>query len=420
MKKQWRLSASFISSFKSCPTRCYDKYVLGLVPVEDTDSQRVGTSWHKLLEIIRLKSGSICPDCQKPDGEYFIFDIKQEGVECPLCQDTGKLPTDMMDVVIRYLNQVYNIPPASKTIEEWAVERAILLYSLCGYNWRYSDDDFEVVAEEIKFRLPVRNPETNRALPNVTLDGKIDKIVRSPNGVYYIDEHKSTSKSVDSDSTLWKHLNLDTQTHLYPYAAQQLQLSGQLEKYGIKATDSLISGVRYDVWHKPGISPKKLTQADSAEFTKTGEYCGEKFKVGKAIIKDKHLDAEPNYIIEVNNESAEVEPGKKENTFAIKETPDMFGARLLQDISERPDFYFARREISRTAQDLKKFEYEIYNIYQTIKFMDRSNTWWTNESACEATFKCPYVDICYNNVDLSDGHVPDGFKKLEFVEKENE
>jgi len=400
MKKQWKLSASFFGAFKACAMRCYLKYVLGLIPVEDTDAQRQGTRWHKCLEIMGMKPGTECPDyaCGRRDPE------------CLLCDGSGTLPVEMMDAVIRYLNKVYEVVPLSKTREEWLTERAILLYSLCGYNWRYAGDDFEVVAEEIQFSLSVLNPATGRALPRVTLDGKIDKIVRSPNGIYYIDEHKSTSKSVDSDSTFWSHLNLDTQTKLYPYAAQRLQLAGKLEKYGIKPTDSLIRGVRYDVWHKPGINPKKLTQAESKKFVETGEYMGEKFRV----------DVRNLPVIVINEEPAEVIPGAKEGIFSVRETPEMFGTRLLTDIAERPDFYFAGREISRTAKELKTFEYEIYNIYQTIKFMNKNGRWWTNDQQCEATFRCPYIPICYNMIDVSDGTIPDGFKLTKWKERENE
>jgi hypothetical protein len=39
----------------------------------------------------------------------------------------------------------------------------------------------------------------------------------------------------------------------------------------------------------------------------------------------------------------EIEPGKK--GFAIRETIAMYGARLLNDIYERPEFYYVRREI---------------------------------------------------------------------------
>lgn len=399
MKKYWQLSASFLSAFKACPQRCRLKYVLGIVPVEDTDSQRMGTGWHKLLEIAGMKPGSVCKECANKN---------KKNPECPFCNGTDYLPDDLMDSVICYLNKTYETVPMSKTKEEWLTERAILLYSLCGYNWQYTEDDYEVIAEEIEFNLSVLNPATGRALPNVRLRGKIDKIVRSPEGVYYIDEHKSTGKSVDSDSTFWNHLNLDTQTKLYPYAAQRMQLAGELEPYGIKPSDPLIRGVRYDAWHKPGISPKKLTQADSKKLVETGEYLGEKFEV-----------QDGSGAIAINGEQVEVTPGKKEGTFAVQETPEMFGTRLLADIGERPEFYFARREINRTDDELTAFEWDIYNIYKTVRSMNKDNRWWTNEQQCEATFRCPYVPICYNYVNVDDGTVPGGFKLLEWKEKEN-
>ena len=404
-KKKWRLSASFFSAFKACAMRCKLKYVLGLVPVETTDALRMGTNWHKLLEIAKMKPGSVCPECSNT----------QNNPECPLCEGTDILPNDMMDAVIRYLNKAYETVPMSKTKDEWLTERAVLLYSLCGYNWVYAEDNYEVVAEEIEFSLSVLNPATGRALPNVTLQGKIDKIVRSPNGVYYIDEHKSTGGSVSSDSLFWSHLTLDTQTKLYPYAAQRLQLAGDLEEHGIKPTDPLIRGVRYDVWHKPGIGPKKLTQADSQKLVETGEYLGEKFEV----LDWDTTDAGGMQRVTVNDIHAKIELGKKEGTFAIRETPEMFGTRLLADIGERSDFYFARREISRTDQELKALAWDIYNIYHTIKFMYKSDTWWTNEQQCEAKFRCPYIPICYNNVNVDDGTVPDGFKCIFNKEKEN-
>ncbi|HDY89737.1 MAG TPA: PD-(D/E)XK nuclease family protein [bacterium] len=420
-KKTWKLSASFIASFKACPYRCYLKYVLGLVPIEDTDALRMGTNWHRLLEIMGMRPETVCPECSKKQkitsAEILLLNttpIELASSNCPLCEGTDILPADMMDAVVRQLNQAYETVPLSKTKEEWLAERAILLYSIAGYNWQYIDDLFEVVAEEIQFSIPVRNPKTGRALPNVVLNGKIDKIVKSPNGIYYIDEHKSTSKALDSDSLYWKHLTLDTQTLLYPYAAQQLQLAGDLEDYGIKSSDPLISGVRYDAWHKPQIKPKKLTQAESKKFVEDGEYMGDKFEV--AGVGDRHPNGGG---ILINNERAEIEPGAKEGTFAIRETPDMFGARLLKDIGERPEFYFCRKEIARTESDLKKFEQQIYNIYHTIKFIERNNAWWENESQCEATFRCPYLNVCYNGIDVSNGQVPEGLKLTKWKEKEN-
>lgn len=399
-KKQWRLSSSFITTFKACAMRCNLRYIIGLIPIEDTDSQRQGTNWHKILEIAGMRPGTVCSECGNAG---------KKDLNCPFCQGTDILPEDMMDAVIRHLNKIYETVPLSKTKDEWLAERAKLLYSLCGYRWHYIDDKFETIAEEIQFRLPVRNPQTGRALPNVVLDGMIDKIVRSPNGIYYVEEHKSTAKPIDPDSLYWSHLNLDTQTKLYVFAARQLQLAGELEPYGIKPTDPLISGVRYDVWHKPQISPKKLTQAESKKFVADGEYMGEKFEVEHTGLADP-ANGDNTPVITVNGELSEVTIGAKEGTFAIRETPEMYGARLLKEIGENPEKYFARREISRTDSEMERFEYEIYNIYQTVRFMNKNNGWWTDEHQCEATFRCPYIPICYNNLDPN--KPIEGFKNI--------
>ena len=425
-KKTWKMSASLISCFKACAFRCYAKYVLGIIQDKDSDPLRIGSNYHRCLEILGMKPGAKCPECADKD---------QNDLVCPLCSGVGVMGADMMDAVVLHLNQAYKDVPVYKTREEWLTERAILLYSIAGYNWRYADDDYEVVAEEIAFELPVRNPATGRALPNVTIVGKIDKITRSPEGLLYIDEHKSTGSSLDSDSTLWSHLNLDTQTTLYPFAARQLQLEGKLEVYGIKATDPLITGVRYDVWHKPGIKQKKLTQGDSQQFVEDGMYMDELFEVevltdeesspccclqGTAAENDMTQEewmAVPVVGYRVNGEITEFEPGKKEGTFAIRETAEMFGARLLADIGERPDFYFARVELARTEKDFKRFEAEVYGIYKSVRFIGSIGAWWHDEKACEATFKCPYIPYCYNNVEMDPSDLQEGFKLTKWAQE---
>lgn len=408
MKKmnKWHLSASFIQTLKACPWRCYLKYVLGWVPVEDTDALRYGSNWHRILEIANMKPGTVCPECSK----------RQKNPDCPLCGGTDVLPDDMIDAVIQYLNQAYAICPMNKTKEEWETERIVLLYSLVGYNWYYAElnAEYEVVAQEEGFSIPLRSPTSGRALPNVVIRGRIDKIVKNSNGKYFIKEHKSTSKSLDSDSTYWNHLALDTQTTLYPYAVGQLNME----------FDSKNMGVLYDVWHKPTIRPKKLTQADSKKFVETGEYMGEEFEVlcGNQSVENLMEDLDDKKLPDttsVNGVVAEVEPGAKKGTFTIRETPEMFGARLLKDITERPEFYFVQREIPRTQDDLDRFERELFNIYQTVRLMNKNNSWYQNEQQCEATFKCPYINICYNNVKPEPGNIPEGFKLNEWAKNKD-
>ena len=179
-------------------------------------------------------------------------------------------------------------------------------------------------------------------------------------------------------------------------------MGGQFAQYGITSVSPLISGVLYDVWHKPGIRPKKLTQADSKKFVKSGEYFNQTFTI------------EQKEGLWVDGILAEIEPGKKaDGSFAIRETPEMFGARLLHDIYTDPGKYFARKEIARTDDDLQRFQFELFHIYQSMRLMNRHGHWWMDESQCEATFRCPYTPICYHGLDVCDGQTtPPGFRRI--------
>ena len=390
------LSASSIDAFKACPIRFRNAYVYGIRKIEDSESQRVGTNWHLLLETASLVPGSECP---------FLFIDHTPGDElCDICNGTGKVPSDIMGAVTRVLNKAYegiefNDPEAKE------VERVTLLHALAGYRWHYGDTLESVVATEQYFSLSLLNPQTGHPVPDVFIEGRIDKLIELANGIA-VKEHKSTSKSIDPDSTYWGHLNLDVQTTMYIYAARRMQIEND-------SPHQLINTVKYDLYQKPTIRPKKLTQGDSKKFVADGMYCGQEFEVADMV----DLDNNPN--MHINGVRAETEPGAKEGTFAIRETPDMFGARLLKDITERPEFYFRCIELTRTDAELKAFEQELYNLSRDMQFKIRTDCWWSDENRCEATFRCDYINECYNRVQVDQDHVPDGFKCI-FKRKDGE
>jgi hypothetical protein len=387
MGKKMHMSATSIACFKACPMRYYYRYIAGLTPIEETDALRVGTNYHRVQEIYDAEPGGVC-ECVT-NGP--LPNMGAACVDCSLCEGTGINPENPMDAVIRHLNAQYDVPPVSKTVEEWETEKITILYTLSGYRWWYEnqDKDYTVESLEQNFDIPLVSPHTNHQL-QAKLVGKIDRVFSAGEYNTFVHDYKSTSKSIDPDSTFWSHLRLDTQTRLYTLAAAQLDLG--------------MVGVLYDAWHKPGIKPKKLSQADSKKFVETGEYCGEKFDV-------ETLTDEEGWKIKINGKDGGYDPGKKEGTFAIRETPEMFGARLLQDITERPEFYFARKEIVHTADDIEAFRRQLVSIYYTIKHMKKTDGWFCNESQCEATFKCPFIDLCYNNVELGEDECPDNFTR---------
>lgn len=414
-RRKIRLSASAISELKACPYRYYIKYILGIRKEEDSEALRVGSNWHEIQDVVTNKPGSVCVPCAN---------LAAPDPECPLCGGTGFLPGDLMEAVMRVLNKAYAALPSGVDQEKADIERTILLYSLTGYNWHYDGDEVEVLARELEFEHRLISP-TGRALPDVTVQGKIDKLVRYC-GKLAITEHKSTSKSVDDDSSLWAHLNLDVQTTLYIEAVQKMQVNGELALYGVKHDEPLINTILYDVWHKPGIGQKFITQGDTKQFIEDGSYCGQEFEV----FCGAHVEDDPGMVFTVNGVGAEVKWGvekkaKKDGTiplrpFAIRETPDMFGARLLQDIVERTDFYFARKELSKTELEMERFRREILSIYRDIRGKLKLDSFFHNERQCEATFKCDYTNQCYNGIELDPDDLPDGFKCIFDKKEKNE
>lgn len=365
-------SATSISDFKQCPMLFYLRHVLRLRPVETPESFRMGTNWHRCLEILTDPQGG-------------------------------------REAMIEHLNQAYATCPPSIELVDWEIERIILLYSAIGWQWYHQTDEIETIAREIPFKRQIDNSYIRQ--------GIIDRIIRYT-GLLNLGEYKSTSKPIDSGSLYWDRLRLDSQVTLYLIEARHAQLAGELEQYGISATDPLISGMLYDVWHKPTIRPKKLTQADSKKFVKDGKYFGEEFKItwddcgmtghtDKLFVNGVYVMMELGAMPKATKKNPDPSP-----LWAIRETPEMFGARLLAGIQEQPEKYFARKSIARTDQELEQADREFSNIHRLTNIARLRDLWFVNENHCDATYRCSFHPICYYHLDVTNGNVPEGFKCL--------
>lgn len=138
---------------------------------------------------------------------------------------------------------------------------------------------------------------------------------------------------------------------------RRLRMDQQISHYMLAARTLgyAVETVYYDVLRKPGIRPKLIGKGD-----------------------DKH-----------------------------RETASEYGDRLSIDISERPDFYLARREIPRLDSDLEEFRSELWDIGKAIS-EGRS---YRNTAACVSPYRCAYLNICSDNLDVS-SHTPSGFVRL--------
>ncbi len=260
--------------------------------------------------------------------------------------------------------------PSCLAPEEFALEEEKVVAMVRGHHAQYAADAIlKSVAIEKPFALPIINPETGRPTPNFTDAGMIDRIAELPDGTFCLVERKTTSESIAPDSPYWMALRNDPQISRYFLAAQALGFD--------------VTKIVYDVIKKPMIRPRQITKAEQAYANAHGDYCGMKIT----------------------------------GPCPDRETPKMYGARLLADLKARPEFYFARNEIARLDSDLDEFKQDLWDTQKDIAAANLRGRYVRNASSCLEPFQCEYLEVCG---DLSANHelIPDGFRRAKRLHEE--
>lgn len=224
--------------------------------------------------------------------------------------------------------------------------------------------DITPVASELEFDLPLINPETGKPTPIWRFCGKIDRIVRLADGRLALMEYKTTSRDFSPGAEYWQNLHLDQQLSIYIIAARELG-------YDVRT-------VLYDVTRRPQLKPYKATPTEARKYTKDG----------RLYANQRDQD----------------------------ETANDFHARLVADINERPEHYYARIEIARLDQDIEDCRAELWQQQQSIREAQRSARWYRNPNNCYGMFPCDYLPICLNR-DL-ETRTPQGFERVRDVHPE--
>ena len=188
--------------------------------------------------------------------------------------------------------------------------------------------------------------------------GKLDALGILKDGRGAIIEAKTTSDSINDDSDYWLRLRFNQQILHYILESRSL------------AAD--VQTVYYDVTRKPAIAPKMIDDRDEHGLKIVVDAAGERqFKPGKTkavkkfetVTRQETVPGEPY-------QSASAEKG-----WTVKqhlETPDEFGQRLYGDVIERPTFYFTRREVPVSEDDLEQFENQRFALCGIINHLRRT------------------------------------------------
>ncbi len=99
------------------------------------------------------------------------------------------------------------------------------------------------------------------------------------------------------------------------------------------------------------------------------------------------------------------------------ETPAQYGARLLQDIGDRPDYYFQRREVPRLEDELAEFQLELWQQAKQLLDSRRHGRWFRNVQRFTCG-TCEFANLCLNSVRVTAGTAPAGYSILSDVHPE--
>lgn len=235
---------------------------------------------------------------------------------------------------------------------------------ICGYDTRYRDLNLEVLGVEVPFQLRLVNPDSLLPSRKWDLAGRIDAIVRTPDGRVLIVEHKTTSEDLSAGSTYWRRLRMDGQVSIY--------------FVGAKALGHDVSGCLYDVVAKPMHRPGRATPVDQRKYTKDGRLYG--------------------------------------NQREADERPEEFRDRLLQAIATEPDRYYGQAEVVRLEDEIDDALADVWMLAHQLNEGTRTGRHPRNPDACMRFGRpCDYFDVCTGAASLDD---PAQFRQLDTAHPE--
>lgn len=232
-------------------------------------------------------------------------------------------------------------------------ELARAVQMLSGYDLRWNDEQWETLAVERQFRVPLVNPLTGKPSRLFVLGGKIDAIARSvDNGRVYVVEHKTTGDDLTTGSEYWQALQLDAQISMY--------------YVGAKALGFDVSGVLYDVLGKPKQQPLEATPVDKR-----------KYRQSDGVLYS--------------------------NQRAADETPLEYEARVRDAIAEAPDRFYARGTVVRLDDEERLAAWDTWTLAHMLHESERAQRFPRNPDACRRWGRlCDYFGVCTRTESVED------------------
>jgi hypothetical protein len=262
----------------------------------------------------------------------------------------------------------------------------------------------EVLAVEQEFRAPLIDPDTgvDLAAHGWQLGGKVDAIIRMPDGRVAIVEHKSAGRDASAGSDYRARLTLDAQVGLYYEGAAALGFAADL--------------CLYDVLVKPAQEPFAATPEADRRYTKASSKACKGCARKKDAQPAPHIDHDTGLTCDSNGRIV-TDPGGAlyASMRAEDETVEAFEARLFAAIEADPDRYLIQAEIVRTDEERADCRRDAVAVVRVIEIERRRGYAARSAQACFAHGRCDYLDACLYPSSVDDPH---RFRRLPVIHPE--
>lgn len=188
----------------------------------------------------------------------------------------------------------------------------------------------------------------------------------------YLLETKTTSEDIEQGSTFWKRTTLDPQLSLYLPATRKLGHDPR--------------GCVYDVLRKPDQRPSTIPLIDEDGVKIIFDAAGQRVRTKDGKKWRQTADNELGYMLQ-----------------SRPETPEEYGARCLNAISENPSKYYARGVVVRLESDEREAAQDMWNTASLMRDARRLNMYPRNADSCITWgSECDYLSVCAGMMDLND------------------
>jgi len=256
------------------------------------------------------------------------------------------------------------------TSREYHVAKAILT----GYEARWGASEWEAIAVEEPFEVPVVDPDKLLEHP-YKLVGMIDTRVKGYGYKNVMIEHKTTKTDFSRpDTHYFDKLSHDQQISIYSLAAI--------------ASGHPLEGTIYDVIRRPSIRPKKIPKGSPKKCYEEGDIG----TVAEIITQGNYwgIRVTPKTEADVTNSSEKT----------IQESAELFGLRVLYNCLEYPDNHYHRTDLITRRSEFLLAETvpALWHLAEEISDARKEgklSRFYQNSGSCYSfSTPCEFLSLC--------------------------